>query len=128
MKIYIKDYKILSEKSKLISDMMDSLDVSYDEIDFNLDINQDELDLLIDCLEKNYIPDINYKQLSKLLLICNFLMIEDLYKLCCLKLYKKIRFKKADELLNMYDITGEDYDFMINNKNFTDDLWSKKMY
>lgn len=118
------EYKKL--QSEMINNMVEVLNLKED-FEIPLKYDKNIIDLLIKVIEDtNKLNLLNFKDVNEILLVSHFLQIHHLYKKCCINVAKRLRFNNAEQVLDKYGITGKDKDEMLDNKDFTLDLYSNR--
>ncbi len=119
------EYKKL--QSEMINNMVEDLNIEEEDFEIPLKYDKDIIELLIEILEDtNKLNSLDFENLNRLLLLSHFLEIPTIYKLCCQKVAKRLFFSSPEKVLDKYGITGKDRERMLNNTDFTLDLYSNR--
>ena len=110
--------------SKIINNVIEYSGVKDDDIELPVIYTYEDMYILVDMLSENDIDiAINkktFEELNKLCVITNYFDIP-CYKHILNKIVKKIRLKSPEQILDMYNMNGENRYFLLNNTDFITD-------
>lgn len=117
--------RTLLEKAITIKNMIEDLDIDIEteeEMIPMTNYTKETYDLLVSFCKGVEYNDIEFEKLGNVLLMAHFLQAEDIYERCCSRIYKRIRFKSAEELLDLFKVKENVKKDMLKDPDFTGDI------